>query len=505
MYPSTKSESPYLGISRALAGNARGGSRGRWMLGVVLAAAACSLAGGAQGQATGAGGTGRSPTAGGVVTFSPDQYRVESIGLAMMLPEGATTQLSRDAGKTTARILAPDQSWIINIESRETTNQTMSLSEVATAIQDQILASVGVQNADGKLVSTRGKVLSRSPGLQLKGGMAERVYVSTPTVGAPSTVRGYTIFNPSAGRFVTFELLTPEQGYSAAAPVYEAIVATVEFEDPSVINAVRQQAIAAGQSLFSQLTTEDYRAVIGQKGVQRWQRLYEASSTGTDDTEIGYRRIESWLGHRGEMDPTRERARWSRADHESGYMLRMEARILDGKAIYDTVSLFFLSEDRSDEAWLVRGSRKDDSGTQTWTETGARSGKSMTVRIDSPGSPSRTLKPLIEGEGYLSRLESLLLPDFLMRKRITTEYGFYVYQSDAETIRMRRDVLGESEARAGLFTITTKLSEEAPAQTSYFNERGEMIRIELPGSRVWEPIELNRLVQTWRRKNLPMD
>lgn len=445
------------------------------------------------------------PAKAGVITFAEDVYRVESIGLSMNLPEGATAQLTREGGKVKSTILAPDQTWIINIESRESKSLDLSLGEVIDAIQQQVLASVGVENAEGTLISTRGTVLDRQRNLALKGGPAERVYIVTPAVSGPATLRGYTAFNPSPGKYVTFELLTPEPGHKSVLPIYEAILATVAFEDPAIANAARQQAVAAGISYFAQLTNDDYRAILDRKNEQRWQRLYERSSTGADDKELGYRRMTTWLGKRGELDSSRDRSKWTAADQQSGYLMKLEARILDGSVIYDTVSVFFLAEDRSTEAWLVRGSRKENGRTSTWTEIGARDGDSMTVRIDPPNGPSQTVKPLIEGEGYLSRLESALLPEFLMRRRIPTEYGFYVYQSDTATIRLRRDVLDEAENRAGLWTLTTKLSDDAAPQTTLLNERGEQVRTDLAENRVWEPIELNRLVSIWRRNNLPMD
>ncbi|MBX3359972.1 MAG: hypothetical protein KF705_00825 [Phycisphaeraceae bacterium] len=68
------------------------------------------------------------------VEFAESLYRIESIGLTMQLPAGSTTQLTRDGSKVTARVLAPDQTWIINIESRETTSQR-PLSTVVDAIR----------------------------------------------------------------------------------------------------------------------------------------------------------------------------------------------------------------------------------------------------------------------------------------------------------------------------------------------------------------------------------
>lgn len=442
-----------------------------------------------------------------VVEFAETPFRIDSIGLSMLLPEGATTNLTREGSKVTARILAPDQTWIINVESRETTSQR-PVPDVVDAIRDQVLASVGVRNSDGSVGSTQGKVLDRTPDLSLKGGPAERIYILVPGPGGPASVKGYTVFNPQPGRYLTFELLTPEPAFKQASPIYEAVVATATFEDPSKLSAARQAAVAAGVSIMSQLSTEEFRSVIDRyasKDKPRWDRLYEPSSTGADDREIGYKRVTAWVGQRGELDSTRERAKWGSADRQPGYLLKLEARVLDGTGIYDTISMFYLSEDRTSEAWLVRSSRRDQGTVATWTETGAREGSSMTVRIDPPDGQSQTIKPSIEGEGYLSRLESVLLPDLLMVKKVPAEYGFYTYQSESGNIRLRRDVLEQPEDRAGLWILTTRLNEDSQPHTTSLNERGELIHTMLPEGRVWEPTRLDRLVSLWRRANLPMD
>ncbi len=442
-----------------------------------------------------------------VVEFATNPFRIESIGLSMLLPEGATTQLTRDGSKVTARILAPDQTWIINIESRETTSQR-PIPEVVDAIRDQILASVGIRNSNGTVASSQGKVLERKPDLSLKGGTAERMYLLVPGPGGPASVKGYTVFNPQPGRYLTFELLTPEPAFEQAGPVYEAMVATASFEDPTKLGAARQAAVAAGVGLMSQISSDDFGAIMdryGSKNKPRWDRLYEPSISGADDREIGYKRISAWIGQRGELDSTRERAKWRTSDKQSGYLVKLEARILDGPGIYDTVSIFYLSEDRTSEAWLIRSSRREGGTVATWTETGAREGSSITVRIDPPDGQSQTIKPSIAGEGYLSRLEAVLLPDLLMTKRIPAEFGFYTYQSESGTIRLRRELLEQPDDRAGLWVLTTRLNEDSPPQTTSLNELGEVIRVMLPEGRVWEPTQLDRLVSLWRRSNLPMD
>jgi hypothetical protein len=154
----------------------------------------------------------------------------------------------------------------------------------------------------------------------------------------------------------------------------------------------------------------------------------------------------------------------------------------------------------------------------THTEVGARVGTDMKVTITSDdGKNERVIRPQVATEGYISRVESYLLPMILVRGAIPTVYGTYAYQSQTERVQYRRDVLEQpkagtsgTEAAANTpakpFTLRTKLSDDQPVeQVSLFDAKGAMIRSELTAGVLSEPSSLAEIKKIWKAKGLPVD
>jgi hypothetical protein len=153
---------------------------------------------------------------------------------------------------------------------------------------------------------------------------------------------------------------------------------------------------------------------------------------------------------------------------------------------------------------VVRNAIRKDGKTDTVTEIGARTGKSLVVTIEGTGLPQRTVKPVFQGDGYISRVEAWLLPQLLVKSRVTSDFAFYSYQSEAGSVCLRRDTLEQPIDKPDCWKLTSKLSDDKKPQVSYYNGKGELIRTELPDGSIWEPISFPRLVQLWQGKNLPM-
>ncbi len=190
--------------------------------------------------------------------------------------------------------------------------------------------------------------------------------------------------------------------------------------------------------------------------------------------------------------------------------------LTDSGLVIDSTAIYFLSRDRQEEAWSVvnglRELKKSPGGglvvgkdTRTITEVGARSGAKLSVSISGGGVPERTIKPSIQGEGYISRLESLLLPQILVKLATPADFGFYAYESAAEQIRLRRDSLDAPPDRPGLWRLTTRLHEDARPQTTLLTSTGLLIESQLGDGRAWAPTDLKSLKRLWEAKQLPMD
>lgn len=442
----------------------------------------------------------------GAVELAEEPFRLSSVGLTMSIPEEASVQSSRVGADNTARIVPDSGEWLINIQTPRTTRRDTSLERLAEGVIDQLKISVGVRDPDGAIARTEAEVIKQPEKLQIGGQDAIRFYVSMPGSRQSRALHGYTAFRVTDTRFVIFELITPDDSARHARPLYETVVATARFEDPATIAADRGAAVERGLIVLDNIDEEDFKRVL-ERNDERWERLYRPASTDSDADaeELGYRRIRARIGHRGELNPNRSEDRWSSSEREEGYLLQMDVRLLHDNGIIDSSARYFMTPDRDEESWNVRMAMRQNNRTATWTETGARNGTSMSVRIEEGSGPSRQIRPLIQGDGYITQVEAFLLPSLLVEAGIKDDFAFYTYRTRAETIRLRRDTLDKPESRPGTWRLTTKLGEDDEPQTTILNSDGKPIRTRLPDGTIWETIELNRLVELWRSKDLPMD
>jgi hypothetical protein len=444
-----------------------------------------ALASGAPAWAQGA-----QPPAGGV-RLSGTPLQVDSMGLTLYAPEGSSAQTSTYGTTTATRIETPE-GIAIAIQSRQSKDGELAAKDIGDGVISQ-------------MTGARARLMTRNDTLIIGELPADRFYLEVAGEDGP-VVRGYTIVRPEAGRFVIFELFTPKAQFERARGVYETTVATARFADMGDVGARRAGAVRAGVSLFESLSASDLDAVVARQG-ERWERLYSPAKTGsdTDATEHGYRRVRSWVGKRGELSGKKDESAWTEADRQEGYLVQIDALLLETGVRIDSQAVYFLSRDRAEEAWTVRMAMRQGETVNRWTETGARMKSSMSVRLEQNGSPTDTIRPVIQGDGYISQVESFLLGPIIVHSGIASDFAFYTYQSQANTIRLRTDSAEKSDGPGGQWTLTTVIGETGRPQTSTYRPDGSLVRTALGDGRLWEPVELDRLVRLWRAKGLPMD
>jgi hypothetical protein len=188
-------------------------------------------------------------------------------------------------------------------------------------------------------------------------------------------------------------------------------------------------------------------------------------------------------------------------------LVRIDARVLEGESVIDSQSVFFMTPDRNEESWSVRMTVRDGVTDITHTEVGARVGTDMKVTITSnDGKNERIIRPQVATEGFVSRVESYLLPMIYVRSGIPTIYGTYAYQSQTERVQYRRDVLEQPSEAGKPFTLRTKLSDDQPTeQVSLYDAKGVLIRSELATGVLSEPSSLAQIKEIWTKKQLPVN
>jgi len=446
------------------------------------------------------------------VRLSSSPVRIESLGLTLFLPEGAGAQTvtQGQSASVATRVVFPDASGFTAIHGKRSRDDALTLVGVTDDLVEKMLTAAGKINAEGKLIegTSRANIISREPDLTINGFPADRFYVEFPQVGKETPeVRGYTVFKTGPGRFAIFELFTDLLKLDNARVNYETMISSAEFTAGEDIDIKRSTMIRSGVAALGSLTPADYRDVLNASG-QRWERLYSPARTGDDldAREHGYRRLRAWVGRRGELNPERPENEWSDLEREPGFLLRIDALLIEDNLRVDSQAIYYLSIDRSRESWTVNMSlRQGDAPPTRWEETGAREDSSMVVRVEQGGATPRVIKPLSQSEGYISVLESYMMGPLLVRAGLPSDFAFYAYQSQGEKVSLRTDSVSRPNGANGPFEITTRPREDGPSQTALYRPDGSLIRIDRPDGRIWEPITFDRLVALWRAKGLPLE
>ncbi len=469
-----------------------------------------------------------------VVELAPEAVRLESVALSFYPPSHASVQTTSIGGQATIEVIDKDVGWELLVKAPRSTNANLTAADVTNAALTDLLGASGlvfdsekgVSHNDIKDIWKNNQVGSIKEVTGFKGynGLvqdrnkavafpnfpepAEQFFISIPSKNTEPIIRGFTAIRTAPGQFITFELVTRQSQFARAKEVYTVLLSAAKVGDPRAIAQDRAAAIGAGVALFERLTPEDLEAVLANYG-ERWERRYRPAPTRDpgDAVELGYRRIKAWKGKRGELNPTADIKRYNIAESQDGYLVRLDARIIENKQIIDSRSLFFVSTDRSEEAWSVSLGVQglDHTGKAAYTETGARNGRSMTVTTSGAGNGGVTSRPVIEGAGYISRVEAYLLPQILIRAGLAGDYGFYVFQSDTGSIKLRRDSFSQPSDRPDSWQLDTRLSEDGKLQIANYTAAATLISSQLPDGTIWEPINQDKLIKLWRTKGMPMD
>ena len=460
-------------------------------------------------------------TGNGGIALSDNEFHLDSVGLHIRLPMGAEAESVRIGDRTTVQISPVEAKWLINIQTPVTSNEKATPREVADRTIEAIQASVGVLVAvdhDVKFTDSQAKLFDRVDDLKLPGGGVSRFYVSVPSDADARSkarlVKGYTIFKPGPKQFVIFELICGEPDFSKARIAYETSVGTASFENSDTIATSRRNAIHAGLELFSHLPEQAYLDAMGSQEQETWYRLYVPSSTGSikDDEELGYRGVKFWKGFRGEIDPKNPRTSWTPADKVEGYLAQDRSRVLVNGMIADSVTICFMTPDRTEETWSSTTAVKDRASGKpmaTVNEIGSRLKDDVTVVTNESSKPTKTTKPAIAGDGYISQFERSLLPRLLARQHVSKEYGFYAWDTLSRSIVFRRDTVEGRQTSmakdAKIWNVVTTIRDESKKQTTTVSDKGEVLGVSLEDNRTWDLIDVASLRSLWKEKGLPTD
>lgn len=443
----------------------------------------------------------------GAIALHPEPFVFPGLGLTISLPEGGLVETTTAGPNESFTVRPENQSWLLSFEER----RSRDLNLMPNAIADELIAGFEASKqrtrtggADRRgAAETEAKVLDRQPSLVLGGVPASRFYITMPD-DESRVIHAYTVFRAEPGRFVLARMQCLEAELPKARLIYETVIASAVFRDPVAAATERAAAIMSGEALRAALTAEQFDQSLMPE--PEWRRLYRPASTeaSADAREVAYQKVEIRRGARGDLTPERPRERWNATEQQEGYIVRVVARYLDGGRIIDSESVFYATlalSERDEEAWTVRIRIKDGDQEAVWTETGARFDKRLSVRVQAEGQlPTETTWTIPE-QGYITQVESFMLPRLLAQSRTPLVFAFYCYNSTSGKMELRRDVL--SPADGGGWVLRTRLTEGTAERESLLTETGDLIHTRTADGVVMEPIEIDRLHGLWKSKGLP--
>jgi hypothetical protein len=432
--------------------------------------------------------------------FEPAPFSLEESGIAFLIPKGAKADAQHGGGAAEIQIIPEDKSWIVRVYTRQFSDRGMTTGELMknqiTVVQEAV--------AQERVEAT---TLEHDKTALVAGRPAERVYLAVPGKdGTAEIVRGITAFKSQPGVFVFCDVICDRSRFEAARVVYEDLQTTLTVADPAESNEKIAALVKAGASLLSSVTEEDLREIV-KANPSRWERFYTPAADGSDAgaSEIGYRRVQTGVGKRSSLAEF-----GAGANDAEGFYVQIDSRMRVGEHYADMQGIFFLSLDRREELWTLTTALKTPAKTTVVRETGARSGENLTATItkNNAFSEGKPIQYTIPPEGYLSRVEHYLLPQIMVKKGVLSDFAFYTYQHEDSQIRLRRDGLSQADKQGKVFELSSSLRSVGGAksflQTTRLRSTGELIETRVADGSVWEPAGVQRLLELWKSKGLPV-
>jgi len=424
---------------------------------------------------------------------------VESLGLEMYYPLGATFQIQRTGRQAVVTLLDGAQipAWSMRIQPMIST-----LDEpTATAQVDQLLSTWRAAGREYSIISNEPAVYA---------GRAGRLcYLRQTTGSGEAVVIGWLILPIGEREFLVCSLQTLPKEFPRVRPIIEASLATLRLRDVTEIVDERKARLDAGKAFLDGLTAERLRSLIGPG---QWYRYYlpAAAAESGQDVELGCMYVEYIEAKRGAINPDRSEDRYDADDHELGLLARVRGHIIDSETdtTIDSRAFYWLAWDHSQERWSIQVTTRRGSRESSEAQTGVRMAstgdpRGRIVVIDSSASGATRDEKNWETPGvYLSQALRWGLGRLLPRGDEGRVLSYYFYDGTSASIALRIDRWQPVADASGNWILTSQPKSDAAKIISVYNRAGELIRRNLPDASVSEPITLEALNRLWRSKGL---
>lgn len=451
-------------------------------------------------------------------SLSDQRWRETSYGLSLLPPVGSRL-IELSADDAVLRIHGPigKGNFVIKVYIKERKDETRELRfNVETDKKNP--AAVPAQQAAPRN-GGEGKALKPLTLDQITQMAIEQIADSQPwavllqqkkvqTKVAPASVLFFKLGDKKRGTWVLgqafmqvsplavamLQLEVDEAQYAQMAPLFEAVLASIELDDPKILDGIRAEQITRGKVWRQQITSKTLHDSLQP---EQWFRITDG------DRDIGYMRVTQKTDKQADMP---------------GVRIDVQTRIDMGEQAVDSLSNFFLSDDGKNEIWSMRttirplktpkpGGPSATPTEATWSETGIR--ELLTATREEPEDKQRisvtregpegkkTFTWDVPTHGYISQVECQML-DTLLPHDNATDMGFYAYSFNTGrlTYRTERIVPGKD----GNVMVYSRPLPEQPEQVSQFRVTGGLVKRTLPSGQAIVPSTRQDLLARWQIK-----
>ncbi len=426
----------------------------------------------------------------------------QPLGLAMYVPD---SQLVTDRADGQLVVSLHDPSdppeWTITLQHMHTDRGATPRGQI-----EQHLAALAESGQEHQVIANQ----SVTPG-NAEGHLCYLQQVSGSGRDAEPYISGWLILRASPDAFLVFSILSTPEAFPLLRTALDAGFETINLRSVAELSLERRSRIDAGRAFLESITPERLLPLMD---TRQWARLYRIDSEGRE-IEVGYSLLEVFEAKRGELHPGRRESEYTSTEREEGIMVKLQGRIigdLDRGIFFDSIAMYWMAWDQSEEAWSVRGTQRQGQAERSESETGLRIAPStgnprptLTVIRQRSSDYQRTPAEWSVPDAYLSQALGSVLGRLLPRdeqRRREFSYYFYNYTQATPQLTQRTDQWEPHDN--GQWRLTTHLNVDSPPIVSIYTADGEFVRTRRPDGTITEPARIEDIRRLWQRRGLPM-
>lgn len=344
------------------------------------------------------------------------------------------------------------------------------------------------------------------------GAPAHMVYLEVPLETGGNGVTGTVVVARGPDTYLVFSILVVHSEYARAQQVLRAMLETLTLREMGAVALAKRDLLVKGAEIIGGFSEDRLRATLSD--APRCYRMWRPGPDGAQK-DFGYTIVRVREGKRGEVDASREASKLRGEDAAAGLFAMVDARVVvgdDATHTLDVQSRYFMTWDRSSEAWSIRSTERHRRASRSSAQTGVRAAPSAgrpraTIDVIQASLDGTTREPLSwpVPPAYISQAELIVLGQLLPRAlapQSSIEFSDYAFDQRDAKLPQRREVWTSTDTG---FKLETRFGNAPAALTQEFDRDGVRTRrVDLDGT-VTERVALDELRALWKSKGLPVD